>query len=150
MTGVPRSILLLSAVTLVPFLWGAASYLSGALGSWGSQVLGPRFIGPYVQLFFGAVMLSFHSGILWGFCAKHREGVPALAYVFAAVPAAWAFLMTGNGPVSASLNLLIGFAGLLVLDMAFQNWDLTPRWWLRLRVPVTLVTCACLAVSAFL
>ncbi|WP_121065625.1 DUF3429 domain-containing protein [Chachezhania antarctica] len=150
MTRMPPIVAILSYIALIPFLWGAASYLLDPLARFGSNLLGPRFVGPYVQLFYGAVLLSFQSGVLWSFCLKQREGVPGIAYVIAMIPALWAFLMTGNGPVSASLNLLIGFAGLLVLDIAFTAWDLAPRWWMRLRLPVVLITCACLAVSAFL
>jgi len=150
MTRIPAIAVTLSYLALVPFLWGAASYLVDPLAVWGSATLGPRFVGPYIQLFYGAIMLAFQSGVLWSFCVKAREGVPGVLYVFAMVPALWAFLMTGNGPVSASLNLLIGYAGLLVLDLAFTVWDLAPRWWLRLRLPMALIAGASLAVTAFL
>ena len=34
------------------------------------MTLGGRFVGPYVQLFYGAIILSFMSGVLWGFAHK--------------------------------------------------------------------------------
>ncbi|MBS8271966.1 DUF3429 family protein, partial [Halomonas litopenaei] len=66
MNTIPRSALLLGLAGLLPFLWGAATVLLPDLAMWGQMTLGGRFIGPYVQLFYGAIILSFMSGVLWG------------------------------------------------------------------------------------
>ena len=66
------------------------------------------------------------------------------------IPALWAFFMTGGGPTGAGTNLIFGFLGLLVLDYAFSAWGLTPDWWLRLRVLLTVVVVGCLSVGVFL
>jgi hypothetical protein len=58
--------------------------------------------------------------------------------------------MTGGGPTTAGVNLIFGFIGLLALDFAFFTWGLTPRWWMRLRILLTSIVVACLAVGAFL
>lgn len=148
--GVPPIPRLLGLAALLPFLWGAATYLSGDLAAWGATRLGPRFVGPYVQLFFGSVLLSFMSGALWSFATRGAGAAAAAAYVLAAIPAAWAFAMTGGGPVSASMNLIFGFAGLALLDLAFSYWRLAPSWWMRLRLPMAAVTIGCLAVTVVL
>ncbi|MEM8578562.1 MAG: DUF3429 domain-containing protein, partial [Pseudomonadota bacterium] len=62
----------------------------------------------------------------------------------------WAFFMTGGGPTSAGLNLMFGFAGLLLLDYAFFRWGLTPPWWMPLRVLLTGIVVICLGVGVFL
>lgn len=150
MTRIPAVPLILGLAGLIPFVWGAASYLDADLQAWGAARLGPRFVGPYVQLFYGSVILSFMSGVLWGFAAKARGGLAAAGYGLAVIPALWAFFMTGGGPVAAATNLIFGFAGLLLLDAAFSLWGLTPPWWMRLRLLLSAVVIACLAVGVIL
>ncbi len=149
MPPIPRAPLILGLAGLVPFGWGAAPLLSPELSELGHRWLGARFIGPYVQLFYGAIILSFMSGVLWGFATKARGARAATGYGLSVIPALWAFFMIGSGPVSASLNLMIGFAGLLLLDAAFWRWGLAPAWWMSLRVLLTTIVLACLAVGAF-
>lgn len=145
--GVPPIPRLLGLAALIPFLWGVATYLSSDLAGWAATHLGPRFVGPYVQLFFGSVLLCFMSGALWGFAARASGALSAMAYVLAALPAIWAFAVTGGGPISAAMNLAFGFAGLALLDIAFSTWSLVPSWWLRLRLPMALGIIACLTVT---
>ncbi|MFD1341008.1 DUF3429 domain-containing protein [Litorisediminicola beolgyonensis] len=149
MTQVPRSALLLGLAGVLPFAWGALTLFWPALAEWGVRALGPRFVGPYVQLFYGSIILSFMSGVLWGFVARAERG-GAMGYVLSVIPALWAFFMTGGGPVSAAINLMAGFLGLLLLDFAFWRWGLAPRWWMHLRVLLTALVVFCLAVTAFL
>lgn len=150
MTPIPRAPLLLGLAGTVPFLWGAASYLSDPLAAWGADRLGPRFVGPYIQLFYGAVILSFMSGVLWGFATRADGARAATGYGLSVIPALWAFFMTGGGPVSAGMNLIFGFAGLLILDAAFARWGLAPPWWMALRVLLTAIVIASLSVGVFL
>ena len=146
MTQIPRSALILGLAGVIPFAWGALTLLVPALAAWGQATLGPRFIGPYVQLYYGAVILSFMSGVLWGFATKAEGGRAATGYALSVIPALWAFFMTGGGPVSAAMNLIFGYAGLLVLDFAFWRWGLAPQWWMQLRVLLTGLVVLCLAV----
>ncbi|WP_050928625.1 DUF3429 domain-containing protein [Aestuariivita boseongensis] len=150
MTRIPTAPLILGLAGLIPFLWGAATYLYAPLANWGAGTFGPRFVGPYVQLFYGSVILSFMSGVLWGFATKTDGARAATGYALSVLPALWAFFMTGGGPVSAGTNLIFGFLGLLILDYAFSTWGLTPAWWMRLRVLLTSIVVACLAVGVFL
>ncbi|UWR22893.1 DUF3429 domain-containing protein [Sulfitobacter sp. S190] len=149
MHPIPRAPLILGLAGLIPFVWGAATTLSPALADWGLATFGARFIGPYVQLFYGAIILSFMSGVLWGFATKADGARAATGYALSVLPALWAFFMTGNGPTSASLNLMIGFAGLLLLDFAFWQWGLAPRWWMSLRLLLTGIVVICLGTGAF-
>jgi hypothetical protein len=147
MTPIPRTPLLLGLAGLIPFVWGAGTVLSDDLAAWGLQWLGPRFIGPYVQLFYGSIILAFMSGVLWGFATRAKGAQAATAYSLSVIPALWAFVMTGGGPTSAGLNLIFGFAGLLMLDFAFDRWGLTPPWWISLRALLTVIVITCLAVT---
>lgn len=147
---VPRSALLLGLAGLIPFFWGALTVVSPAMAQWGASTLGARFIGPYVQLFYGAIILSFMSGVLWGFATKAEGAQATTCYALSVIPALWAFFMTGGGPTSASINLIAGFAGLLALDYMFWRWGLAPVWWMQLRVLLTALVIASLAVTAFI
>src|SRR6056297_3884196 len=147
--SIPRAPLILGLAGLIPFLWGALTVLRPDLGLWTAQAIGPRFAGPYVMLFYGAVILSFMSGVLWGFASKTTGPQAATGYALAVIPALWAFFMTGGGPTSSGLNLIFGFAGLLILDWQFSRWGLAPEWWMPLRLLLTSIVVACLAIGVF-
>ena len=136
MRAIPRPAVWLGLAGLIPFLWGVATVLRPDLADWGTRIFGPQFIGPYVQLFYGAIILAFMSGVLWGFAAKAETG-QAADYALSVIPALWAFVMTGQGPVTAGVNLMIGFVALLALDWHFWRTGLAPVWWMKLRIMLT-------------
>ena len=148
--AVPRAVLILGLAGVIPFAWGAATLVSDPLAQWGNATLGPRFIGPFVQLFYGSVILSFMSGVLWGFATKAEGRRAAIGYALSVIPALWAFFMTGGGPVTAGTNLIFGFLGLLLLDWQFWRWELAPPWWMQLGGLLTTLVVACLAVGVLL
>jgi len=144
---IPRSALLLGLAGLIPFIWGAATALSPALADWGGQFVGPLFIGTYVSLTYGTVILSFMSGVLWGFATRASGNDAAMGYALSVVPALWAFFMVNGDPGNAAVNLFAGFVGLLLLDWHFWRMGTAPDWWLRLRLVLTGVVLVCLLVS---
>ena len=73
-----------------------------------------------------------------------------VCYALSVIPALWAFFMAGGGPVSAGMNLVFGYLGLLALDWQFWRWRLAPDWWMRLRLPMTLAVVACLLAGTLL
>ncbi|MEM9579310.1 MAG: DUF3429 domain-containing protein [Pseudomonadota bacterium] len=150
MTGIPRAALLLGLTGALPFAWGALTTALPDLQLWAAQTIGPRFVGPYVQLFYGAVILSFMSGVLWGFATKADGAQATTGYALAVLPALWAFFMTGGGPTSAGIYLIAGFLGLLALDFMFWRWKLAPAWWMQLRIVLTALVVLCLAMGVAL
>jgi hypothetical protein len=144
---IPRSALVLGLAGLIPFVWGALTVLLPGLGLWTAQTIGPRFAGPYVMLFYGAIILSFMSGVLWGFATRLSGAQATTGYALSVIPALWAFLMTGGGPAGASVSMMAGFAGLLGLDWLFWRHGAAPGWWMQLRVPLTAVVLTCLALG---
>lgn len=150
MTDIPRSALSLGLAGVLPFAWGVITLVSPQAAEITVQMIGPRFIGPYVQLFYGAVILSFMSGVLWGFATKAEGPRAATGYALSVVPALWAFFMTGGGPTSAAISLIAGFLGLLMLDYAFWTWKLTPPWWMQLRLLLTSLVVLCLGLGLVL
>jgi len=148
MTPIPRAALLLGLAGLVPFLWSVATETSPAVAEFGLRWMGPRFLGPYVALAYGTVILAFMSGVLWGF-ATRAEVNAGVFYTLSVVPALWAFLFVGGGPVSAAIYLAAGFVGLLGLDWLFVQHGLAPPWWLAFRAGLTAVVVVCLLMTAF-
>ena len=144
--GIPAVPLTLGLAGLIPFVWGALTVESEVLQDWGARMLGPRFIGPHVQLFYGAVILSFMSGVIWGFAARAEGREAAMLYGLSVLPALWAFFFTGGGPVSAATYLAFGFAALLLIDGFAWSRGLAPEWWMRLRLLLTAVVVASLSV----
>lgn len=143
---IPRPALLLGLAGLIPFLWSAATHLSPTLAVWAGQWLKPMFLGAYVGLTWGPVVLAFLSGVLWGFATKAEGREAAIAYTLSVIPVLWGFVMVSDASDTSAIFLAAGFVGLLLLDATFQAWGLAPRWWLRLRVMLTVVTLACLAI----
>jgi hypothetical protein len=143
---IPRSALLLGLAGLIPFIWSAATHLMPTLGAWASQWMPPMFLGAYVGLTYGTVILSFMSGVLWGFATRAEGREAAIAYILSVIPALWVFFMVTDASANSVIYLAAGFVGLLILDTIFSAWGLAPRWWLRLRVMLTVVVLACLAL----
>lgn len=150
MNSIPKSALYLGLAGALPFIWGVLSMLVPDAGLWVAQNITPRFVGPFVQLSYGTVILAFMSGVLWGFATKAENSRASIGYLLSIIPALWAFLMVGGGPYSAAINLAIGFGGLILLDQLFTNWDLTPPWWMRLRILLTAIVVVCLISTVFL
>lgn len=144
-TPVPAVALLLGAAGLLPFLWGVATMVVPSVEALTLRVIGPRFVGPFVVLQYGTIILCFMSGVLWGFATRAEGTAAGFAYGLSVVPALWAFFFVGNGPTSAAINLLAGFLAVLAIDAVLWSNGLTPKWWLALRIPLTAVVSACLA-----
>lgn len=142
---IPRAPLLLGLLGLVPFLWGGATLYSGGLAEWGVRTLGTRFVAPFVLLSWGQILLAFMSGVLWGFSTKMHGSRAATGYVLSVIPALWAFVMVGAGPVSSAIHLIAGFVGLAVLNWSFWRQNLAPEWWMRFSLIQTVIAVVCLA-----
>jgi len=143
---IPVSALILGLAGLFPFVWGAATALSPALAAWGGQWLGPLFVGTYLSLTYGTVILSFMSGVLWGFATKASGTDASIGYGLSVIPALWAFVMVNGNAADAAINLFAGFVGLLLLDWHFWKMGTAPDWWLRFRIGLSVVVLACLLV----
>ncbi len=144
-TKIPRAALLLGLAGLLPFVWGVLTPWVAALENLTLRTLGPRFVGPYILLSYGTVILSFMSGVLWGFATRATGAVAATGCALSVIPALWAFFFVGGGPVAAAIYLIAGFIALLGLDWLFWKQRLAPAWWMQLRLLLTGIVVACLA-----
>lgn len=139
MTAIPRPALVLGLAGLIPFLWGTITVLMPQLGQWGLMTLGGRFVGPFIGLQYGTIILAFMSGVLWGFATKANGRMATASYTLSVIPALWAFFMVGGGPTTAAVNLIAGFLALLLLDWHFWRLGLAPEWWMHLRGLLTAI-----------
>ena len=147
-TQIPSAPLWLGLAGVLPFVWGALSAWSGELARPVADGLGTGFIGRGLQLTYGAVILSFMSGVLWGFACKAVKPKAALLFSLSTLPALWvAFLLASAAPMQPIL-LIGGFVALFALDIMFFRYRLTPNWWLKLRALLTALVLACLAIAA--
>ena len=137
MQMIPRSALILGLAGVIPFGWGALTLLIDPLAAFSVATFGPRFVGPYLQLSYGIVILSFMSGVLWGFATRANGRDAAIGYGLSVIPALYGWLMVGGGPTSAAVHLIAGFLGLLGLDWHFAQRGLAPPWWMALRLILT-------------
>ncbi len=140
---IPRSALLLGVAGLIPFVALALTGLADApspIRGWEDLIL----------LHYGIVILSFMSGVLWGFATKASGRAAALGYGLSVIPALWAFFTT-MGPTPQALGaLMVGFLGLLGLDWYFWRLGLAPAWWMRLRLILTSGVLASLTIGLYL
>ncbi len=145
---VPVPAIVLGAAGLVPFVYGVAMILSEA-GTWptfGFFASSPEG-GLHVLERFGAAILGFMGGCLWGFASK--PGPPSLALLAAsAVPALLAFLAIRDNPALSLIWLAFGYVVLQAIDVGFRRAGVAPGYWLSLRLPLTAGVIACLLVGA--
>ena len=150
MTRIPPAALILGFLGLVPFVWGALMVLQLFEGLNGQMPAALGGDGRMVMLRYGGIILPFLSGALWGFASTATGSRAAIGFTLSVIPALWWFFMPGTGPNSALINLAIGFVALLLLDYAFHRWGLAPAWWMALRIQLTIVVLACIAIGIFL
>jgi hypothetical protein len=149
MTRVPFAAWALGLAGLVPFAYGAAMLLAadGALPGFG-VVPASREGGALILERFGAAILGFMGGCLWGFASARPEGPSLPLLAAAAVPAFLAFVAVRDNPALSCVWLAFGFAALQAIDVGFHRAGVAPGYWLTLRLPLTAVVIACLLVGA--
>jgi hypothetical protein len=70
--------------------------------------------------------------------------------VLSVLPALWAFFLISSPTVLTGPYLIAGFFGLFILDLVFFQLQLTPDWWLRLRLLLTTIVLTCLLLPFWL
>ena len=144
---IPTGALILGLSGVLPFAWGAVTLLSEEAFNFGIENFGARFVGPLIQLSYGVIILCFMSGVLWGFATKMDEKNGSLGYILSVLPALWAFLSIGRGPISDTISLIVGFLAVLLIDRHFYLLKLTPLWWMNLRTPLTFLVISMLGLG---
>ncbi|TNC70333.1 DUF3429 domain-containing protein [Rubellimicrobium roseum] len=136
---IPVAPLLLGLSGVLPFAWGALTILIPSVGDWSLDLLGARLTGRTLLLLYGMVILSFMSGVIWGFATRAEGRHAAVLYALSTLPSLWALFLGFS-----ALALALGFVALLALDLHAQRAGLAPAWWLRLRLLLTALVVPCL------
>ncbi|WP_299876322.1 DUF3429 domain-containing protein [uncultured Sulfitobacter sp.] len=147
MSRIPAPALLLGIAGLIPFVWAALLILGLSGGREANLPPALSGDGRLIMIRYGGIILPFMSGVLWGFATKASGGRAVAAYALSVLPALWWFFMPGTGAVSALTNLATGFLAVLILDFFFHRWNLTPGWWMTLRIQLTVIVLICLAIG---
>lgn len=149
MTRIPTSALLLGLGGLTPFLWGAFSAVQPDTSAALVGILSPAFVGVALLSVYGTIILSFMSGVIWGFATK-TDGRPAdAAYLLSVMPAIYALALLPAPVQTGLIGLAIGFTALLVVDYWAFRQGIAPEWWMKLRLLLTVIVVFCLGVGAF-
>nr|WP_025063524.1 DUF3429 domain-containing protein [Sulfitobacter guttiformis] len=152
MLQIPRAPLLLGLAGLIPFVAGACiatGAMNGLLTAAPDEgfLFVPQSDGVSLLVLYGTIILSFMSGVLWGFATKTQGPRAILGYVLSVLPAIWALLTAGQSPADRLVYLGAGFAALLLLDFYFYRLELAPPWWMRLRFLLTGIVLVCLTIG---
>jgi len=145
----------------IPFAAGVLGY-TGAIpfvGSAGALVLVEASVLPFslspviinAQLSYGASILSFLGGVHWGVAldSSSHSFKQAAHLTYGVVPSlvawsAWAFFP----PLHAACILVAGLSAAYVVDQAtLRTHPRVPKWYLRLRTPLSLAATGSLAVT---
>jgi hypothetical protein len=103
-----------------------------------------RFAALSIGYAYAALILSFLGGMWWGLAARGSERIPLWIWLAAVTPSLlalatylpWIFGATWPGPSLAVLGTAL-LASLMV-DRRLVAYDLTPAWWMALRLPLSI------------
>jgi hypothetical protein len=149
MSRVPLPALVVGWLGLVPFVYAVMLLFAvpGSLPTFGLAPSGPAG-GMHVLEFFGAAILAFMGGCLWGFASAPPRAPRWPFLIAASVPAVAAYLAIQPHPGRSCVFLAFGFVILQGIDIGFQRLGLAPAYWLSLRLPLTAGVMTCLLVGA--
>lgn len=128
----------LGVLGLVPFVGSAIAYLFGPANLAGTALL--------TLMVYAGLIASFLGGARWGVELIRSQARPGIL-VISVLPslAAWG-LIVGTATLSPAWQL-----GGLILVLAIEGaWDVAspelPLWYLRMRLPLTVIACSMLGV----
>ena len=110
------------------------------------------------ELFYAALILSFLGGMWWGLAAGKILGDKLAPFLVAAIaPAllAWAALLLGptfphDAPLITAAMLAFGLLASLVVDIRLVRDGIAPAWWMRLRIPLSVILAAVTLATGWL
>lgn len=149
MNRIPLPALLVGTAGLLPFAY-AVGLIFAPAGTLPTIGLFPsdRAGGVLVLERFGAAILGFMGGCLWGFVAAPGRTPTILLLAVSAIPPLLAALAIRPNPALSCLWLAFGFVAVQAIDLAFHRAGVVPQWWPTLRLPLTAGVIACLLAGA--
>ena len=147
MQDLPKTVLFLTLGGIIPFIWGIFTTKNDFLYLWSLNFFGPNLSGLNISIFYGSIILTFMSGVLWGFATKIEGIFSILGYFLSVIPVFWVLFFVIPRPETAVQNLVIGFIAILVFDWYFWRQNSTPEWWMGLRLSISALVVICLLLA---
>ena len=149
MIRVPLPALVIGWLGLAPFVYAVLLLFArpGSLPTFGVAPSGPAG-RLHVLEFFGAAILAFMGGCLWGFASAPPRAPRWALLVASSIPVVAAYFALQPHPARSCVFLAFGFAILQGIDVAFQRLGVAPAYWLTLRLPLTAGVMTCLLIGA--
>lgn len=142
--AVPADAWALGLAGVLPFMAaaGAAHFADGELSHFAGRLLAA----------YGALILSFLGGILWGVMIVRDDGGPGSKRTFwlvvSVLPSLTGWVVLSLEPKAGMLLLAAAFVAMLAVDAANTRRGFMPVWYPRLRAPLTVVVTALLLIGA--
>ena len=149
MSRIPFPVAFLGFFGLVPFVYGVLLLFAttGSLPTVGIVDSSPEGGAELLERF-GAIILAFMGGCLWGFASAPGR-TPTMPILFATIiPAFIALIALRPDPALSCVWLAFGFVALQAIDVLLHRAGVTPEYWLSLRLPLTAGVMACLLLGA--
>ena len=141
---IPVNTIWLGGLGVIPF---AASSAVAVLAS--PQI---SAYGEFALLVYGAIILSFLGGILWGrilaFAAVQAVSNETRSLMVSIVPPLIGWIGVLIGPRLGLPALAIAFLLMLATDLIYAKCSLVPAWYPKLRLPLTLTVIPLLLIPA--
>ncbi|MCW8914927.1 MAG: DUF3429 domain-containing protein [Magnetovibrio sp.] len=141
--NIPKPAMWLGIGGVLPFIFFDAYVLFGP-PEWVQDVL-DTMVG------YGAVILSFLGGVLWGFALTHekgvREGELTSLLVVSVFPPLIGWVALFVEPITGIVLMVVSFLGLLLVDWRFYRAGHSRNWYMGLRTLLTLCVVLCLGVA---
>lgn len=136
----PLPALVVGLAGLLPFIYGAMAA--------GNPDISLEFAPPLLMVeIFGPIVFAYMSGVFWGFATAENQADSWGWLGLSILPAIYVFVAMFAAPGETLTILLIGFPALLPIDYLFWRVNMTPRWWMALRIVLTVVVTAALWVA---
>ena len=138
---VPKNILFISLLGLIPLIVGSIlSFKIKIFPQKESELL------IKISLQYGAFILCFMSGCVFFCCINAREKTN---YLWLSIIPIGLSVIALNFPLVTGFILALGFLYLLEIERKLYKLQLTPVWWVTLRMPMTFFVLINLIIIGF-
>ena len=147
MTRIPKPAKILGLLGLLPFLIALFSAISLDLQL--SLETNLKINISELQAIYSTIILCFMSGTYWGFAANTKKQ-SFLPYTLSILPTF--YILSLHLYLAKYLIPLIafGFILLIPIDIYFSKSKMSPEWWLRLRIPLSILVFGILILYNFI
>ena len=143
MKNVPSNAKLIGFLGLIPMILG----LLGSLQLFFFSENINQFLIKF-SITYSAIILSFLGGCLFAFNCLKKDNPSLLGLTLTILPSIWATIAL-QSPILKTSLLALGFLLIFEIDRRFFKINLTPKWWLKLRLPLTTVIIVILVIMGF-